>query len=72
MLVTFSDGNGAIILVSVERLFITGATQSESLQITAMEFDTDRWESDGDGVSNLNELVAGNLATDQLARKLRS
>ena len=59
LVVTFSDGNGAITLGSFEGSFTTGANQSESLRITADEFDTDRWDSDGDGVSNLSESIAG-------------
>ncbi len=62
LVVTFSDSNGAITLGSIERSFTTGANQSESLQITAIDFDTDRWDSDGDGVSNLNESIAGTPA----------
>jgi len=59
LVVTFSDGNGAITLGSFERTFTTSANQPESLQIAADEFDTDRWDSDGDGVNNLKEAVAG-------------
>ena len=59
LIVTFSDGNGAITLGSVERSFTTGTTSSETLLIAADEFDTDRWDSDGDGVSNLSESIAG-------------
>ena len=68
LLVTFSDGNGAITLGSVERSFTTGASPSETLQIVADEFDTDRWDTDGDGVSNLSESIAGTnpLGSDAL------
>lgn len=59
LVVTFNDDNGAITLGSFERSFTTGANQSQSLQIAANEFDTDRWDSDDDGVSNLSELITG-------------
>lgn len=59
LVVTFSDDNGAITLGSIERSFTTSTNQSESVQITADEFDTDRWDSDGDGESNLSEAIAG-------------
>ena len=59
LIVTFSDGNGAIPLGSFEKSFTTGANQSETLLIAADEFDTDRWDSDGDGISNLSESIAG-------------
>ena len=59
LVVTFSDDNGALTLGSFERSFTTGANQTESFQITADQFDTNRWDSDGDGVSNLSESIAG-------------
>ena len=48
LVVTSSDDNGAITLGSVERSLTTGANESESVQITVDEFDTDRWDIDGD------------------------
>ncbi len=57
--VTFSDGNGAITLGSFETSYKTGTSVSETYQITANQFDTDRWDSDGDGQSNLSEAIAG-------------
>jgi len=59
LVVTFNDDNGAITLGSFETDFKTGSNASEKYQITADQFDTNRWDSDGDGVSNLNELIAG-------------
>ena len=57
--IVFSDGNGDIELGSYEQTYRTGFNDAESLQISADRFDTDRWDADGDGVSNLNELLVG-------------
>ncbi|MBX2882841.1 MAG: ThuA domain-containing protein [Granulosicoccus sp.] len=57
--VTFSDNNGAITLASVESEFKTGTNASESFDIFASQFDTSRWDDDNDGVSNIDELIAG-------------
>ena len=57
--VTFFDRNGTITLGTVDAEFRTGAAISQSVQITADQFDTERWDSDGDGVSNIAELIAG-------------
>jgi len=59
LVVTFNDDNGAITLGSFSQVFRTGANPSESFQIAAGQFDTDSWDNDDDGVSNLNELIAG-------------
>jgi len=59
LMVTFSDQNGAVTLGTVEQNFRTGTGASEVIQITADQFDTDRWDSDSDGLSNIDELIAG-------------
>lgn len=59
LMVTFSDQNGAVTLGSYEQNFRTGSNPSESFQITEDQFDTNRWDSDADGVNNLDELIAG-------------
>lgn len=59
MTVAFHDGNGEIILGSVEFLYETGVNVAETVRITADQFNTDRWDNDEDGISNLDELIAG-------------
>jgi len=59
LVVTFNDNNGAITLGSFEQTFRTGSNESESFQIAADQFDTDRWDDDSDGISNLDELISG-------------
>ncbi len=57
--VTFFDRNGEITLASFETDFVTGTNTSESLRITVDQFDSGRWDDDGDGISNLDELIDG-------------
>ena len=62
LIVAFSDDSGAITLGTFERSFTTGTNPSETLQILADEFDTNRWDSDDDGT-----LVVGALLEDGAA-----
>jgi len=59
LVVTFNDDDGAITLGSFNQLFRTGTNPSESFQITAVQFNTGIWDNDGDGMSNLDELISG-------------
>jgi len=59
LVVTFNDDDGAIKLGSFNQLFRTGTNPSESFQITADQFNTGIWDNDGDGMSNLDELISG-------------
>jgi len=57
--IVFSDDNGDIELGSFEQSYRTGFNDAEVFQLTADQFDTDRWDLDQDGVSNLDELIGG-------------
>ncbi len=57
--VFFNDDNGGITLGSVALNLRTGTSDSQVVDISADQFDIERWDNDGDGVSNLDELVAG-------------
>ena len=59
LLITFNDDNGAITLASVEQRLVTGNNELDVVSVTAEQFDTARWDSDNDGVSNLDELLNG-------------
>ena len=68
LFITFSDNDGAVTLGSFETDFKTGTNDSQLLQVTADQFNTNKWDSDGDGVSNLSESIAGtnSLSDDPL------
>jgi len=57
--IVFFDENGGIELGSFEQQYKTGINAAEVFQVSADQFDTDRWDVDGDGASNLDELNAG-------------
>jgi len=57
--VTFSDDNGGVILGTSERSLRTGTGDFEMHTVTADQFDTNRWDDDNDGISNIQELRAG-------------
>jgi len=59
LLVTFFDDNGAITLAHVETSFTTGINSAQTLQISAEQFDSSAWDTDNDGISNLDESIAG-------------
>jgi len=65
--VTFYDRNGDIELARFNQPFTTGANAAESLRIAAEQFDADLFDTDEDGASNLNELIAG---TDPLVDEI--
>ena len=57
--ISFTEGNGDITLGRFDTNFRTVTNTAQSVQITAGQFDTDSFDNDGDGVSNIDELVAG-------------
>jgi len=57
--IVFFDENGGIELGSFEQQYRTGINAAEVFQVNADQFDIDRWDHDGDGVSNLDELIVG-------------
>lgn len=57
--VTFYDDNGDVTLGSFEQHFITGSNDLEIFTITADQFNTDKWDSDNDGISNIDESASG-------------
>ncbi len=56
--ITFFDRNGGIALASYEQLLAIGTTE-QTIDIGADQLDSNRWDDDADGVSNLEELRAG-------------
>jgi len=57
--VTFYDNNGKLTLGKVETNFKSGAAATETVEITADQFDTESFDDDADGISNLQEVIAG-------------
>ena len=64
LLITFSDENGEIPLASYEQTLSTGSNDSLVVAVSANQFDSARWDSDNDGDSNLDELLAGTNPLD--------
>ncbi len=64
LLITFSDENGEIPLASYEQTLTTGSNDSLVVTVSANLFDSARWDSDNDGDSNLDELLAGTNPLD--------
>ncbi len=55
----FYDENGAITLASIDTSFQTGSADGLEIQATADQFNSERWDTDDDGTSNLAELRIG-------------
>lgn len=57
--VTFPDRKGEIILGRFNTDFKTGTNAAETYQIAAAQFETQSWDEDSDGKSNIEELSVG-------------
>jgi len=57
--ITFYDKNGAVELARYSQEYRVGSNASESVQITAEQFDANQFDDDSDRVNNLAELNAG-------------
>jgi len=57
--VTFFDDNGEITLASIDTSFRTSSDEVQEFQVVADQFNFARWDNDGDGISNLEELREG-------------
>ncbi len=56
--IVFYDDDGAITLASADTRITTGSVDQD-FRVTADQFDSARWDNDGDGTSNLDELRVG-------------
>ncbi len=67
--IIFSDDNGAITLGRYESNITVDPSAGVAMSVGADEFDTQAFDSDSDGVSNLDELLAGKnpVGSDALA-----
>lgn len=59
LVVTFSDNNGDVTLATAEQAYKTGTSDLEVYTVESNQFNSEPWDDDGDGFSNLNELIAG-------------
>ena len=57
--VTFYDGNGDIALARASRAVAVGANATAPVLFIVDRFDTQAFDDDRDGISNLDELIAG-------------
>lgn len=60
LVITFTDRNGELELATYEQMLSTTTRRNDNYLIQADQFDIDRWDADGDGTSNLSELLDGN------------
>ncbi len=57
--ISFFDDNGEVTLASIETRFRTSSDRVQDYQVNADQFNSERWDDDGDGASNLSELRDG-------------
>ena len=70
LVVTFSDDNGGLTLATYEIGFRPSLNGVESFVINANDFDSESWDSDRDGISNLSEVIAGTNPLEALQEVL--
>lgn len=56
--VTYFDNFGAIELARYSQQFRTSSNPTDAFQVSADQFVTDQFDNDGDGVSNIDELIS--------------
>lgn len=61
LILSFTDRNGAITLGQYEADYSTGSGESELIEVSADQFITETWDDDNDGISNIDESIAGTI-----------
>ena len=68
--VTFSDRNGDFTLASSERLLITEDGPPQDHIFSADQFNSEQWDNDNDGISNLSAAIRAKDWLDRITRDI--